>query len=122
MSAAVESVADFGVEQVAVLTGICTWHGNGGLDVEAGVDSVGGFAPRKPVNAVQRMRQARMQLQGRPDQEARPLLKVSFTRKGKSSSKFVKKEDLPDVKPANCRRKLKSERELSTVQLISMVQ
>lgn len=38
-----------------------------------------------------------------PPQKHGPYYQVSFTRKGKSSSKFVKKEDLPEV-----RRQLKN--------------
>ncbi len=39
-----------------------------------------------------------MQVQGRPARQARPLLPVSYTRKGKSSTKFVRKGDLPAVR------------------------
>jgi len=50
------------------------------------------------VDAVERLRDAGMPVQGHAARKARPYYQVSFTRKGKSSSKFVRKEDLAAVR------------------------
>ena len=69
-----------------------------------------GSAPGQPLNPVQRLRHARMPVQSYAAREARPYYQVSFTRKGKSSSKFVRKEDLAAI-----RRELKNYEAMKTL-------
>jgi hypothetical protein len=70
---------------------------------EGATGSPRGSAPGKPLDPVQRLRHARVPVQGLAAGEARALLSGQFTRNGKSSSKFVRKEDLTTV-----RRELKN--------------
>jgi len=51
-----------------------------------------------------------MPMQGTPPEKHGPYYQVSFTRKGKSSSKFVRKEDLNTV-----RRELKNYEVMKTL-------
>ena len=55
-------------------------------------------AARKPFHTVQRLRFAGCQCKATPPKKHGPYYQVSFTRKGKSSSKFVRKEDLPAIR------------------------
>jgi len=67
-------------------------------------------ASRQSLDPVQRLRHPGCRCKATPPEKHGPYYQVSFTRKGKSSSKFVRKEDLAAV-----RRELKNYEVMKTL-------
>ena len=67
-------------------------------------------ASRQSLDPVQRLRHPGCRCKATPPEKHGPYYQVSFTRKGKSSSKFVRKEDLNTV-----RRELKNYEVMKTM-------